>query len=223
MNGKALVTALLPGVVSPRPPYIPILGRLAHLLGQVTEQVFTTDPQVQATVLMEVATALRADAITVGVGSSPAVGAEVVTRLRPLLQGRALVGCLAEADVAGAREYCEAGVDMILLLAPDRSNTGRFRTLSNACSFYRVPSILLDPATDELAVVATELGLHGAIVAKPSGQEPGIVGGGLSVESMAGGNLVVPRRSGFFWTFPDEAPSGVTPEDLVALGSRLVT
>lgn len=222
MDGKALVAALLSSGVKPRPPYIPILGQLAHLLGQVTEEVFTTDPRMQATVLVEVATALCADAITVGVGSSPAVGADVVKRLGPLLRGRAVVGCLAEADVPGAREYCEAGVDMILLLAPDRLNTGRFRTLSNACSFYRVPAILVDPATDDLAAVAAELGLHGAVVANPGGQEPGIVGGGLSIESMTGGNLVAPRRSGFFWSFPGEAPCDATPEDFVALGSRLV-
>ena len=50
MDGKALVAALRSGGVEPRPPYIPILGQLAHLLGQVTEEVFTTDPRVQATV-----------------------------------------------------------------------------------------------------------------------------------------------------------------------------
>jgi len=221
VDGKALVAELRRGAALPRPPYIPILGRLAQVLGQVSEEAFTTDAATQCGVLAEAAAAVGADAITVGVGTPPAVAVDVVARLKPVAAGRALVGCLSAADVAGARAYCEAGVDLVFLLDPDRSNRGRFRTIANACAFYEVAALLVAPALDGAAAVAAELGLHGAVVAQPTGDEPGIVGGGLSAASVNDPPPAPPRASRFFWSFPDETPASLSPEDLAALGRRL--
>ncbi|MGH9042896.1 MAG: hypothetical protein ACRDZ3_22000, partial [Acidimicrobiia bacterium] len=151
-------------------------------------------------------------------GTDPAVGTDAVRRLVPLLAGRGVAGCLGEADVAGARAYCEAGAAMILVIRPDRSAAGRFRTLANACGFYGCLAILVDPDLDGAAAVAAELGLHGAVVPAPTGDEPGVVGGGVSaiLETAA------PRSgSRFFWSFPGEVPLDAGPEALAALGGRL--
>jgi hypothetical protein len=172
-------------------------------------------------VLVEVAGSLGADVVTVGVGTDPAVGVDVVGRLEPVLGGRAVAACLAAADVAAARAYCEAGVDMVLLLSPDRSNPARLRTLANACAFYSIPVILVDPSLHDAAAVAFESGLHGAAVERPSGAEPGIVGGGLSRESLAASSHTPPRDNAFFWAFWGEVPADAAPEDLAALGARL--
>lgn len=222
MTGKALVQALWARASLPRPPYVPLVGEIALVLGQVSREAFCGDARVQARVLLEVAASLGADVVTVGVGTDPAVGVDVVGRLEPVLGGRAVAACLAAADVAAARAYCEAGVDMVLLLSPDRSNSARLRTLANACAFYSVPVILVDPSLQEAAEVASESGLHGAVVEQPSGAEPGIVGGGLSRESLAASSShIPPRGDAFFWAFCGEAPADAAPEDLAALGARL--
>ena len=221
MTGKALVQALWARAPLLRPPYVPLVGEVALVLGQVSREAFCSDAQVQARVLLEAAASLGADVVTVGIGTETAVGVDVVGRIEPLLGGRAVAACLATADVAAARAYCEAGVDMVLLLSPDRSSPGKLRTLANACAFYSVPAILFDPALEEAAAVASESGLHGAVVERPSGGEPGIVGGGLSRDSLAAPSHTPPRSGAFFWTFCGEVPADAAPEDLAALGTRL--
>jgi hypothetical protein len=221
MDGRALLRALGNGTPA-RPPYIPLLGRLACELGQVDEVTFTTDAQTHGVVLARTAAALRADVVTVGLGADPAVGVDAVRRLQPLLNGKAVAGCLPEADVAGARAYCEAGVGLVLLVSPDGSPAGRFRTLANACTFYQVLAVLVDPELPDGAGVAAGLGLHGAVVAEPSGEEPGVVGGGLSPTLEAPAWPPRPARPArFFWAFPAEAPAGADPVALAALGARL--
>ena len=222
MDGKALVTALRSGTPSPRPPYIPILGTIAHKLGQVDERSFAQDPAVQCRALTETAGALGADGVTVGVGTPPAVSVAVVERLKPLSGGRALVGCLSAPDVAGARAYCEAGVDLVFLLSPDFGQPGRFRTVANACRFYQVPAILVAPELEDAVATAAELGLDGAVTAAPRGDEPGIVGGGLSERDLGAETApAAPRSTRFFWTFCGEAPPGASAEQLAALGRKL--
>ena len=220
MTGKALMEVLAARTSLPRPPYVPLIGEIALELGQVSREEFCGDAKVQARVLVEVAGSLRADVVTVGVGTDPAVGVDVVRRIEPVLGGRAVAGCLDAADVAAARAYCEAGVDMVLLLSPDRSSPGKLRTLANACAFYSVPVILVDPSLEDAAAVSAESGLHGAVVSSPSGVESGIVGGGLSRESLAESSHTPPRDSAFFWTFCGEVPAA-PPEELAALGARL--
>lgn len=219
MDGAALLAALGSGA-STRPPWIPLLGAAAARLGQVDEATFRIDAQAHAVALVQAAGALSADVVTVGCDVDPAIGVDAVHRMRPLLSGRGVAGCLRAADVAGARAYCEAGAGMILLLRPDRSTSGRFRTLANACAFYQTLAILVDPDVDEAGAVAAGLGLHGAVVAVPSGEEPGVVGGGVSpaLDVMS----IPPRPEHFFWSFPAEVPPDTSPEALAALGARLV-
>lgn len=221
VTGKALVELLWSRAPLPRPPYVPLIGELALALGQVTREAYVADPQVQARVLLEAAGSLGADVVTVGVGADPAVGVDVVERIKPLLGGRAVAACLAAANVAAARAYCEAGVDMVLLVAESRSDPARFRTLANACAFYSVPVILVGTSLEDAAAFAAESGLHGAVVERPTGDEAGIVGGGLSRESFAASSHTPPRGFAFFWAFPGEVPTDIAPEDLAALGARL--
>jgi hypothetical protein len=217
MDGATFLRALTHGAL--RPPWIPLLGVAAARLGQVDEATFAADPQVHARAVAEAAGALSADVVTIGVGADPAVGAEAMRRLQPLLAGRGAAGCLPVADVAGARAYCEAGAAMVMLIRPDRTAAGRFRTLANACAFYQALAILVDPDLEDAAAVAAGLGLHGAVVAVPSGQEPGVVGGGISPTLDA--LPEPPRPEGFFWSFPGEVPPDASPEALAALGARL--
>jgi hypothetical protein len=220
-DGRDLLRALRTDTPA-RPPYIPLLGRLACELGQVDEMTFTTDAHTHGVVLAETAAALKADVVTIGLGTDPAVGVDAVRRLRPLLKGRAVAGCLAEADVAGARAYCQAGAGLVLLVSPDGGPTGRFRTLANVCAFYQVLAVLVDPGLPDGAGVAAGLGLHGAVVAEPSGEEPGVVGGGLppTLEAPAW-PVRPPRPARFFWAFPGETPSAADAGALAALGARL--
>ena len=219
MDGATLLRALIRGAI--RPPWIPLLGAAAARLGQVDEATFAADPQAHAMALAQAAGVLSADVATVGLGVDPAVGTDAVRRLGPLLAGRGVAGCLAAADVAGARAYCEAGVGLVLLVRPDLAAAGRFRTLAKACAFYQVLAILVDPDLDEAAATAAGLGLHGAVVAVPCGDEPGVIGGGVSP------TLEVPpqppRPDGFFWSFPGEVPPDASPEALAALGARLTS
>jgi hypothetical protein len=221
MDGRGRLRALWAGTPA-RAPYIPLLGRLARELGQVDETTFITDAQTHGVVLAQTAAALKADVVTVGLGADPAVGVDAVRRVRPLLGGRAVAGCLPDADVAGARAYCEAGVGLVLLVAPDGGPAGRFRTLANICAFYQALAVLVDPSLPDGAGVAARLGLHGAVVAEPSGEEPGVVGGGLSpaLDAPAWPSRP-PRPSRFFWAFPGEAPAAADAGALAALGARL--
>jgi hypothetical protein len=217
MDGRSLLAGLRGGKPA-RPPYIPLLGRLAQELAQVDETSFRTDAQTHAVALAQAAAVVAADVVTVGLGTDPAVGADSMRRLGPLLDGRGIAGCLAEADVAGARAYCEAGAGLILLVDPPRGPSARFGTVANVCAFYHAMAVLVDPGLPDAAAVAAALGLHGAVVAEPSGNEPGIVGGGLSPTLEAPPRP--PRPARFFWAFPGEAPA-VEPEALAALGARL--
>ena len=221
MTGKALVELLWSRAPLPRPPYVPLIGEVALALGQVTREAYRGDAQVQARVVMEAAGSLGADVVTVGVGTDPAVGLDVVERIRPLLGGRAVAACLAAADVGAARAYCDAGIDMVLLLPQSGSDTSRFRTLANACAFYSVPVILVDPSLEDAAAFAAASGLHGAVVEHPTGEEAGIVGGGLSRESLTASSHTPPRDFAFFWTFDGEVPADAAPEELAALGARV--
>ncbi|MGH9036712.1 MAG: hypothetical protein ACRD0O_13195, partial [Acidimicrobiia bacterium] len=94
-----------------------------------------------------------------------------------------------------------------------------FRTLAIACAFYQALAILVDPDLEDAAAVAAGLGLHGAVVAVPSGREPGVVGGGISPGLDA--RPEPPRPERFFWSFPGEVPADAGPEALAALGARL--
>lgn len=218
MDGAGLLAALGSGAGA-RPPWIPLLGTAAARLAQVDDETFTADPQAHAMAVAQAAGALSADVVTVGLGADPAVGAEAVRRLQPMLAGRGVAGCLPAADVAGARAYCEAGAGMVLLVNPDRSAAGRFRTLANACAFYRALAVLVEPDLEDAAAMAAGLGLHGALVAKPTGAEPGVVGGGVSPALDL--PPAPPRVDRFFWSFPGEVPADARPEALAALGARL--
>ena len=221
MTGKGLLAAVVTGRQAPRIPYVPILGHVAHVLGQVSDSLFRTDAQAQATALADTATAMGADVVTVGYETDPAVGVDVVERLRPLLAGRGLAAVLHEPDMAGVRAYCEAGVGLILLIEPDRTNASKFKTIANACSFYEAAALLVDSQVSDAATVAAELNLHGAVVAEPRSDSPGIVGGALSASHATGVEPVAPRTVSFFWSFPTEVPPDLSPEDLAALGRRL--
>jgi hypothetical protein len=218
VDGAALLAALGSGAGG-RPPWIPLLGSAAAGLGQVDEAAFTGDAQAHATAVALAAGALSADVVTVGLGTDPAVGADAVRRIQPLLAGRGVAGCLPAADVAGARAYCEAGAGMVLLVRPERSAAGRFRTLANACAFYQALAILVDPDLEDAAGVAAGLGLNGAIVGSPTGDEPGVIGGGVSLAVEV--PSTPPRPDRFFWSFPGEVPPDASPEALAALGARL--
>lgn len=222
MEGKALVKGLVDGQPLPRPPYIPLLGEVASKLAQVPAEVFTQDAQTHARALVECAMALGADAITVGVDTPVKVGVDAVVRMRPLAQGKAIAGVVASSDVAGVRAYCEAGVDLLFVVADAAAPGGRLRTVANACRFYRTPIILLVDGADDPAARAAEAQFDGAVVPAPTGDEAGIVGGGLSAAALGNGaELRPPRDERFFWSFGGQAPSDVEPEVLADLGSRL--
>jgi hypothetical protein len=153
MDGDELLRGLRTGMAA-RPPWIPLLGLAAAHLGQVDESAFTANAQEHAMAVAQAAGALSADVVTVGLGTDPAVGVDAVRRIEPLLAGRGVAGCLSVPDVAGARAYCEAGAGMVLLVRPDWSAPGRFRTLANACAFYQALAILVDPDLEDAAGVA---------------------------------------------------------------------
>lgn len=218
MGGQELIQAMLRGEAVPRPPYIPLTGTVAVRLSQSDPEDFATDPQIQARALVEAAGALHSDAVTVGFGTAPDVGAEVITRLRPMLAGRAVVGILNEIDVSGAKAYCEAGVDLLLVPGPEEAERSRMKTLRNACRFYRVPLVLT--GCDD-AALAEELQLEGAIVPQPRGDEPVLIGGGLNGVASSDDPPVPPRRERFFWSFFGQVPDDAPPEDLARLGQTL--
>jgi hypothetical protein len=217
VTGSELVAAMLRRGAA-RPPYVPIVGEFAAELGQVPFEVYVGDAQAQAVALAQTVQAMQADAATVGIGTDPAVGCDVLRRLRPLLSGQGIAAVVSEADVAAARAYCEEGAQLLLLLAPEAG--GRLKTLGNACRFYEVATILVDHVLEDAVAVALAYGLSGAVVAHPTGVEPGIVGGGLSVEHLVAAP-VAPRAQGFFWSFPGEVPAGTSPEGLAELGAKL--
>lgn len=221
MAGKQLIECLAKGVAPSRAPYIPLLGRAAQEMGQVSPEQFAADSQSQTRALVETATALGADAISVGIGVDPGIGVEVVGRLKPYLAGRGVVACLAGPDVAATRAYCEAGIEMLMILAADLSRRAKFRTVANTCRFYGVPVLLADTTVVDVAEVAKDLGLGGAVVARPTGGEPGIVGGGLDAASVESTDLKPPREVGFFWSFAGEVPTALTPEAMAKLGLKL--
>lgn len=220
MTGIDLVAAMLRRTAT-RPPYLPLVGALAAELGQVPLDVYVSDAQVQAVALAQTVQALHADAATVGLGTDPAVGRDVLRRLRPLLAGQAIAAVVAGSDVAAARAYCEEGAQLVFVLAPELNS--RLKTFANACRFYDVATILVDPALEEGAEIAVAHGLSGAIVTQPTGAEPGIVGGGLSLELLGRLDTLppAPRCEGFFWSFVGEVPAGTSPEDLAMLGASL--
>ncbi|MDA8267047.1 MAG: hypothetical protein M0013_01550 [Actinomycetota bacterium] len=204
-----------------RVPYVPILGELAAELGQVPFEVYASDAQAQAVALAQTVQALYTDAATVGVGTDPAVGCDVLPRLRPLLADQALAAVVPGADVAATRAYCEAGAQVLFVVTTDAG--ARLKTLANAARFYDVPTILVDLEDDDAAAAAAAHGMSGAIVAAPTGDEDGVVGGGLTLEHVANPGSVptVPRADGFFWSFFGELPAGLRPEDLAVLGATL--
>jgi hypothetical protein len=217
-----LVAALGAGQPVPRPPYIPLLGAVAQRLAQVPAETFISDAQTHARALVECATALGADAITVGMETPVNVGADAVVRMKPLAQGKAIAGIVRGSDVAGVRAYCDSGVDLLFLIADAVTDPARLRTAANACRFYRVPIILVSPDAADPAGRATEARFDGAIVPAPSGQEPGIVGGGLSDAILRNGaEATPPRHEAFFWSFGGQVPTDVEPELLAALGTKL--
>ncbi len=151
MPGQQLVKALFGGQRPQRPPYIPLQGRVVEVLAQLDAPVYDANPQRQALALVETASALRADAVTVGIGASGDAGLDVARRVQPMLGGRALVAVLEQVDVALARSYCELGVDMlVLLLGCDELGSSRMRTLANACRFYQVPVVLAAPKAEDV-------------------------------------------------------------------------
>lgn len=226
MSGRAALAAVFKGT-APRPPYVPLVGGLAARLAQLDGSVFVSDAQAQARALAEAAQALEVDAVTVGLGTSAAVGVDVVARLRPLIGHRAIAACVEGVDVPAARSYCEAGVDLVLLLPAGALPERGVRTLGKACRFYGVPVLLVDPGRPDAAAAAAALGLAGAVVGEVMGDEPGVVGGGLSWRdldedrTLEDRTLTAPRPSGFFWSFPGEVPAGAAPERLARLGARL--
>ncbi len=222
MGGRQLVAALGSARAPARPPFVPILGRIAAALTQTPWDEFTEEPQAHAMAVNEVATAMCADAVTIGVGTRSTVAIDAVRRLTPLLKGRALAVALEDADVSAVRSLCEAGADMILLLRPDREDAARLRTIANVCGFYQRPVILVDPSVSDTAEEALRLGLSGAVCASPTGAEPGIVGGGLGAGTLGVvGAPRPPRGERFFWSFAAEVPEDVEPEHLAALGLAL--
>lgn len=222
-TGRSLIGGMLDGSGT-RPPYIPVLGAMAARLAQVELADVARDPQVQARALAEAAAALYADVVTVGVVSTPEVGRDVVARLRPLLADRGIAAWLDTADVAAARAYCDAGIDLLFVACSDATADRRLRTIGNAGRFYGVPVILGRAPVDEPALFARRCGLDGALVADVGGDEPGVVGGALSPEHLsAPAAPVPPRTQRFFWSFAGEVPADTEPEQLAALGRRLTT
>jgi hypothetical protein len=217
VTGCELIAAL-GGAGGARPPYIPLVGRLAAELGQVPYDVYVTDAQAQAMALAQTVPAIGADGATVGMGTDPAIGCDVAQRVRPLLAGIGIVAVVQGCDVAAARAYCEEGVSMVVVSSPEQG--GKLKTFGNACRFYDVPTILFDPALEDPAAVAANFGLSGAFVARPSGDEAVIVGGGLSVDDL-GAAAPPPRPNAFFWSFADEIPEATSPERLAELGAAL--
>jgi sugar phosphate isomerase/epimerase len=212
------VAALAAGRTPARPPYLPLIGRIAAVLGQVDEAALRSIPRVHATAVLETASALGADVVSVGLGMRPEDSLEALRRVTPLLGGRATAACLAEPEPAAVRAHCEAGADMVLVVAPTEQRPQRYRTAANLCRFYGRPLILVDPAVDDCAALAAELGCDGAVVATPTGSEPGIVGGGLGA---AAADPVAPRADRFFWAFAGEVPADLPPEALAQLGAWL--
>lgn len=227
MQGADLVRTTLRGGEPARPPYIPVLGSIVEHLGQLPGPLYDSDPQRQARALVETATALHADAVTVGLGAPGDSGLEVLRRIRPLLGGRAAAGVVSAVDVALARAFCENEVDVLIVAPDDAAEPARLRSLGNACRFYRVPVIYLPPdPTEPAEVVSTveEAGLAGAILAEPEGAESSVVGGGLSEQHLDDEHSPAPvRRHGFFWSFAGEVPTEHPPEALAGLGQRLQT
>jgi len=217
VTGSELLAAMGHGRAS-RPPYVPVVGRLAAELGQVPFEVYATDAQAQAMALAQTVAALRADGATVGFGTDPAIGCDVVQRIRPLLSGLGIVALVEGSDVVAARAYCDEGIDMVIVIAPEL--TARLKTFGNACRFYEVPTILFDPVLEDAAAVAAGFGLSGSFVARATGAEPGIVGGGLSIDDLDGPGPPL-RPQGFFWSFPVEVPASTSPERLGELGAKL--
>jgi hypothetical protein len=218
MAAGAQVEALVSGAETAQPPYVPLLGDVVPRLAGTGAEVLAADPQAHARALIEVATALGADVITVGMLCEPALGADVLGRIEPLLAGRGVAACLAAPDPAAVRAYCEAGAQLLFLVDPDLSVPRPFKTVANVAGFYKVPVPLV--GAPDGAARAAELGLQGAVVAAPSGAEPGIVGGGLD-PSLPAGEPRPPRRERFFWSFPGAVPSDAVAEDLADLGRRL--
>ncbi len=221
MTGQQLLVELCAGRAPARPPYIPVLGRVACALAQVDEEAFIGHAQTQAAALAETAAALRVDAVTVGMRTDPAIGVSVVERIRPMLGGRGIVACLEEPSVAAARAYGEAAVDMIFLVEADLSEPSKLRAFANVCSFYQIPVILAAADPADGAHRAEELRLQGAIVPSPRPDDPGLVGGGLSTASLEGAIPDPPRLERFFWSFPGEIDDQESPEALARLGSVL--
>jgi hypothetical protein len=222
MDSKSLVAAFGAGQSVPRPPYMPLLGTVAPKLAQVPQELFASDAQTHARALVECATALGADAITVGMDTPVHVAADAVVRMRPLAQGKAIAGIVAGSDVAAVRAYCDAGVDLLFLIADSTIDPAKLRTAANACRFYRTPIILVSPDTDDTVGRAREARFDGALVPAPSGQEPGLIGGGLSASTIAGdAQPSPPRDQQFFWSFGGPVPDDIEPEQLAELGSML--
>lgn len=222
-SGRELIAQLLAGEEMERAPFVPILGAFARTMGQLTDADFRENAQRHSVALVQTAEALSLDAITVGPDCPPAIGLEVCRRLSPVLQDRGLAACIQGPDISAARAYCEEGVQMLFVVDVNESDARRFKTLRNVCNFYRAPVILADAGVDAVGL-AQELKVDGAIVPAPSGDEPGIVGGGLGT---APGNIRRPdqsgrpRRSRFFWSFPGALPPECNPEELVELGKVL--
>jgi hypothetical protein len=217
VTGSELIAALA-GAGGERPPYVPLVGRLAAELGQIPFDVSVTDAQAQAMALAQTVLAIGADGATVGIGTDPALGCDVVERVRPLLAGIGIVAVVQGSDVAAARAYCEVGVSMVVVSSPEQG--GKLKTFGNACRFYDVPTILFDPSLEDAAAMAANFGLSGAFVDQPTGSEEVIVGGGLSVDDLDA-DVPPPRHAAFFWSFPDEIPATTSPERLAELGARL--
>jgi len=220
MDGRTLVRLMTAGTEMARPPYAPLVGELACAMGQVPVGAFAADPHIQATVLAQVAAALSADVITVGVLGGVSVGVETVPRLRAVRADAALGGWVDAGDVAGTRAYGEAGVDLLFVSLAVNDQDRRLRTQANAAAFYGVPTILVAPGRDAVVTAAAN-GLSGAVVAEPKGDEPGIVGAGLR-PGAADTSGEPPRRHSFFWTFAAPAGAEAAVDDLAALGRDLV-
>lgn len=222
-TGRSLIGGMLDGSGT-RPPYVPVLGVIAARLAQLDVAEMAADPQLQARALAEAGAALHADVVTVGVVSSSEVGRDVVARLRPLLPDRGIAAWLDTTDVAGARAYCDAGIDLLFVACNDTTADRRLRTIGNAGRFYSVPVILGRAPVDDAALFAQRCGLDGALLADVGGDEPGVVGGGLSPEHVSGSaRPSPPRAQRFFWSFAGEVPDDTEPEPLAALGRQLTT
>jgi hypothetical protein len=223
MTGRDLVAGLTSGRCD-RAPYLPLLGSVACELAQVDEGSFRERPEAHARALDMAAAAVGADGVVVGYGTRADVGVRAIEILTALLGSRGLAAHVSGPDVAGARAYCEANAQLVIAAIEKVDGLAKLKTLGRACAFYDVPVLLHGPAELDLVAVAAAAGLGGAIIEAPGGDEPGIVGGGLSCMSLDGADgFVPPRAERFFWTFAGEVPSGAEPEELAALGRRLTT